>query len=239
MYEYEKIKESNDSVLVLFSGGYDSLLSTCILLEHGYHVILVNYHACYHINNTEPLRVYKELKKFYKNIEYLGTFDISSDVKDNLNIWKDLNSKQILDNYGNITVSQLNCLSCRSAMYFNAIKYCIKNNIKYIAEGAKKSQLFAIEQIPMILEYKKLCNKYGIELLLPMYYAPDDKFEMVNILLCKFGYNYPIPSNQKCLLGFPFDMNDIKYTDEFSMSAAKLFTKDIEPKYNIKLKELR
>ena len=76
--------------------------------------------------------------------------------------------EEINKKYGNITISELNCLSCRLSMYVAAIIICIQNNIKYVADGARNSQLFAIEQDEMLNLFKKLFKKYSIELLLPL-----------------------------------------------------------------------
>ena len=43
--------------------------------------------------------------------------------------------EEINKKYGNITISELNCLSCRLSMYVAAIIICIQNNIKYVADG--------------------------------------------------------------------------------------------------------
>ena len=51
-------------------------------------------------------------------------------------------------------------------MYHEAIRYCLLNDVHFIAEGARKSQLFSIEQPKVIEGYRKLLNEFGIELLL-------------------------------------------------------------------------
>lgn len=239
-YEFEKINDgNNEKVLVLFSGGYDSMLTTCLLIEKNYHPILVNYHTGFHVCYDDISRVYNAFKICYKDkIDYIGSINISEDYFDNYSIWKDLNGNEVNNKYGVIPPSQLTCLSCRSSMYFNAIKYCLVNNIHYIAEGAKQSQLFSIEQVPMVLEYKNFCSKYGIELLLPVFYAPDDKEEMFTEIFQRFGNKYPEPSLEKCMLGVPFNINDLDMVKIYSESAKKMFIEDIKPKYNNKLKEL-
>ena len=87
-------------------------------------------------------------------------------------------------------------------------------NINYIAEGARKSQLFAIEQEELLNEFKNLCNKYNIELLTPVLevendYEKENEIFMWDINLCAY--------EAKCLLGYPMnrkltieEINDIK-----------------------------
>lgn len=71
-------------------------------------------------------------------------------------------------------------------MYTYTIELARKMNLKYIAEWARKSQLFAIEQEELLNEFKKLCQKYNLELLTPVFDVEND-FEKENeILLNEF-----------------------------------------------------
>ena len=104
-------------------------------------------------------------------------------------------------------------------------------NINYIAEGARKSQLFAIEQEEILNEFRSFCNKYNIELLTPVLEVEDDyekenEIFMWDVNLCA--------CEAKCLLGYPMnkrltqeELNDIK---ELYMSIRHLQEKDINEK---------
>ena len=82
--------------------------------------------------------------------------------------------KELYEKYGNISLSQYRCLVCRMSMYTYSISLAREMNIKYIAEGARKSQLFAIEQEELLSEFKNLCSMYDIELLTPVNDLEDD-----------------------------------------------------------------
>lgn len=76
--------------------------------------------------------------------------------------------------FGNITISQFNCLSCRLSMYILTIIICKKENIKLVVDGARKNQLFAIEQETMINKFKKLFVKFDLEIIFPLLDETDD-----------------------------------------------------------------
>ena len=86
------------------------------------------------------------------------------------------------------------------AMYTKAIIYAKNNGFKYIAEGARISQKFMLEQIPMIERLKELAKKYGIELLFPVLELVDDEEEKQELI--KNGFSSK-GWESKCLLGRP------------------------------------
>ena len=106
----------------------------------------------------------------------------------------------IIDKYGSVTISQFNCLSCRLSMYIVSIIICKKTNIKYVSDGARKSQLFAIEQDSFLDKFSELFKKYDIEILFPIKDIDDD-FELKNQILIR-GF-VPKTYEPQCLLGIP------------------------------------
>lgn len=137
--------------------------------------------------------------------------------------------KYILDNYGDCTISQIRCLNCRSAMYYEAIRYCLENDIKFIAEGARKSQLFSIEQPEMIDSYKELLKEFGIELILPVYNLDDDWERECEV--GRYGI-ISVSGEDKCLLGMA--LNE-RVPLEQTMTVKKIFDEFIKPRYVKKL----
>ena len=107
---------------------------------------------------------------------------------------------EIKEKYGNITISQLNCLSCRLSMYIASIIICKKYKIKYVADGARNSQLFAIEQDEMLQIFKRLFDEYNMELLFPVKNIRDD-FDEKNQFIIR-GI-IPKVNESQCLLGMP------------------------------------
>ena len=204
-------------VILMYSGGLDSLLSCLRLIGESYKVYLIHFDNGSSIGTENIQKGAQRLEvKFKDKVEFLGiasTAGIFGYYRIISNI-ENLNAEELLKKYGKISMSQYRCLLCRMAMYTYTIALAKKMNINYIAEGARKSQLFAIEQEELLNEFRILCNKYDIELLTPVYevendYEKENEIFMWDINLCA--------SEAKCLLGYPMDrkltqeeINDIK-----------------------------
>ncbi|MBQ2873215.1 MAG: hypothetical protein IJE89_04390 [Bacilli bacterium] len=127
--------------------------------------------------------MHKDYKKRYKDkVEFLGIASTAGRFVyyRELTDIENLNAEELNNKYGKISISQYRCLLCRMAMYTYSVALARKMNIKYIAEGARKSQLFAIEQQELIDEFKIFCNQYGIELLTPVFDLVDDYEKKMN-----------------------------------------------------------
>lgn len=204
-------------VILMYSGGLDSILSCIRLINEGYKVYLIHFDngSCI---GTENIQIGTQiLKEKYKDkVEFLGiasTAALFMYYRGKANI-ENLNAEELNNKYGKISISQYRCLLCRMAMYTYIIALAKKMNIKYIAEGARKSQLFAIEQQELLNEFQKFCNKYDIELLTPVLDVEDEYKKENEIFINGL---YPIAYEAKCLLGYPMsrkltkeEINDIK-----------------------------
>jgi len=222
------------SVLLMYSGGLDSFLSCVRLVNQGYKVYLIHFDngSCI---GTENIQIgAQRLKYKYKDkVEFLGIASTAAEFvyyRELTNI-ENLNAEELYNKYGKISMSQYRCLLCRMAMYTYSVALARKMNIKYIAEGARKSQLFAIEQKELLDEFRKFCNKYDIELLTPVFELTDDYQKENELLLYDF---LPIANEGKCLLGYPMDrklsqeeINDIK---ELYINIKRFQERDIEEK---------
>lgn len=204
-------------VLLMYSGGLDSILSCIRLVNDGYKVYLIHFDNGATIGTENIQFSAKTLTERYKNkVEFLGIantagrflyYRISANIEN-------LNAKELYDKYGKISMSQYRCLLCRMSMYTYIVALARKMNIKFIAEGARKSQLFAIEQEELINEFKIFCNKYDIKLLTPVLDLEDDYEKKQEIYLNDI---YPTNPETQCLLGYPLDkkltneeINDIR-----------------------------
>ena len=145
-----------DECLVLFSSGKDSLLSTILLIEQGYKVKLVHYDNMCSIGCSNVKIGYNRLVKKYGSdkVDYIGIKNISYFFRKFISEMYSMPIDKIKEKYGNISISELNCLSCRLSMYIASIIICKQMNIKYVADGARNSQLFAIEQDEMLTLFK-------------------------------------------------------------------------------------
>jgi len=222
------------SVLLMYSGGLDSFLSCVRLVNQGYKVYLIHFDngSCI---GTENIQIgAQRLKYKYKDkVEFLGIASTAAEFvyyRELTNI-ENLNAEELYNKYGKISMSQYRCLLCRMAMYTYSVALARKMNIKYIAEGARKSQLFEIEQKELLDEFRKFCNKYDIELLTPVFELTDDYQKENELLLYDF---LPIANEGKCLLGYPMDrklsqeeINDIK---ELYINIKRFQERDIEEK---------
>ena len=220
-------------VLLMYSGGLDSILSMARLISEGYKVLLVHFdNGCSISNGLEVERaLYFENGNGKDIVEYIGKLTTVPDFRDNERQIANMSFSELQDRYGDTTISQIRCLNCRSAMYHEAIRYCLLNDVHYIAEGARKSQLFSIEQPKVIEGFRQLLNEFGIELLLPVYDLEDDWSKENELLL--YGI-IPSASEDKCILGMPLDDPVPEYqTDAIS----RLFEENIRPRYVKELKK--
>ena len=110
-------------------------------------------------------------------------------------------------------------------MYVMSIIIAKQRNIKLVVDGARKSQLFAIEQEKLLERFKKFFSKNGLEIEFPLKDFKDD-FELKNELLIR-GF-VPKTIEAQCLLGLPLKKEQID--DEIINSTANVFDKLLENK---------
>lgn len=220
-------------VLLMYSGGLDSILAMAKLISNGYKVLLVHFdNGCSISSGLEVDRAKQFEKKYGKDkVEYVGKITIVSEFRNNERELANIPFSQIQARYGDCTISQVRCLNCRSAMYYESIKYCLNNDISFIAEGARKSQLFSIEQPRMIKAYERLLEQFNIKLLLPVYDLVDDWVKENELLLHGI---VPSASEDKCILGMP--LNEAP-SDAENKSIEKIFEYSIKPRYVNELKK--
>ena len=217
-----------EKVLLLFSGGKDSMLSTCRLVNNGYETNLVAYDNGYELAIENIANCAKRLIKVKgeEKIKYLGTFSTIGIYRSFFLPLFNMKPSEISSKYGEATISQLNCLMCRSAMYIYSIILCKILGIKNIAEGARESQQFVIEQKPMLDLYQELLSEYSIDLLLPVISEISD-FHVENELL--MNGLVPKTFESQCLLGCPIDKNH-PITAEVIEGTIDFYLKEILPK---------
>lgn len=203
---YQTMKDDKKA-LVLFSGGKDSLIVTLRLLDSNYKVYLVTYeNGCglktENVNNT----IERLVKKYgTEKIENIGIKNISGFFREFIYPFYNYTSSYIKENYGDITISQFNCLACRLSMYIASIILCNRYNIKNVFDGARRSQLFAIEQREMLNKFEKLFSENGININYPLENETDD-WKLKNELLLR-GI-VPKTLEPQCLLGVPTPSNE-------------------------------
>jgi len=105
--------------------------------------------------------------------------------------------------------TNLICLGCKLAMHVLSLAYCLKNNIRLIADGYTEYQREYIEQMPeAISETKKLHAEFGIKYLNPVYELRDAKEVKRRLQIaglstvsmegnCLFGGTFSVPTTEK------------------------------------------
>lgn len=194
--------------LVLFSGGKDSLLSAIKYLEQGYNIYLVTYDNSCGIGIKNVESTVNRLMKKYGNdrIRFVGIKNISAIFRTFIVPFYNYKTEYIVKNFGNISISQFNCLACRMAMYVASIIICKQEDITVIIDGARISQLFAIEQEEMLEKFIKFFKGYNLTIDYPVKEIDND-WDLKNELLIR-GI-IPKTLEPQCLLGCPISKQDI------------------------------
>lgn len=189
-------RKDND-VLLLYSGGKDSTLAAIRLYNAGYNIHFIHFDNGHMRDQDKPYLTFQET--FGKKDDFYFDYELSSvDIKP---IFEEYYSNWST-NFTNdpALTSEIRCLSCRMAMYTKAIEIAKEKGFKYIAEGARISQKFMLEQLPITNRLKELAESQGIKLLLPVLYVNDDQQEIEELLAN--GYSSKTWES-KCLIGKP------------------------------------
>ena len=213
--------------LILFSGGKDSFLSTLKAIDQGYEVNIVTFDNGQELKSKNVIKEAKRIQKKYGSdkVEIIGIKKTDSIFRELICSFYNYDIQFIKEKFGNITISQFNCLSCRLSMYILAIIICLQKNIDTVIDGARKSQLFAIEQETMINEFKKLFKNFDIEILFPLLDEEDD-FSIKNQILAH-GF-VPKTNESQCLLGMPILEKSIN--DDILEGCLNVYIKELYPK---------
>lgn len=178
--------------LLLYSGGKDSTLAAIRLYKAGYNVHFIHFDNGYMLDQNKPYLTF--IETFNKDKDYYFDYSLSSvDIKDLFNEY--FKQFKLIDPS---LESEIRCLSCRMAMYTKAIEIAKERGYKYIAEGARISQKFMLEQLPIIDRLKDLAASQGIKLLCPVLYVDDDQ-KLIEELL-ESGHSSKTWES-KCLIG--------------------------------------
>ena len=204
-----------EKVLLFFSGGNDSTLSACKLANRGYDVQLITFdNGCEegieNVRNRATILEKLSEKSNIGRIHNLGVFQSASEFMAMRYTSANMPFSKMISKYGDLNQNQLNCLNCRSAMYVVGIVVAKELGINHIAEGARKTQLFALEQKELLEGYQSLLDNYGMSLLLPVYdYESDSdvKDELCRQSLHFYDsvYEGTTGYEAKCWLGNPMN----------------------------------
>ncbi len=197
------MKEMNakkKEVILLFSGGRDSFLAGCYLIEEGFKIYMVTFEngvgLAAHNAEHGAKRIIRRYGK--DRAEFLGVYSVAGIWREFFLPYFNMKPSEISKEFGELTISQFHCLTCRSAMYIWTIIKARQMGIRYIADGARKGQGFVIELPNMIEKFRDFFTEYSIELLLPVWDLASD-WERKNLLLLR-GF-VPKTLEPQCLIG--------------------------------------
>lgn len=214
-------------VLLMLSGGRDSFLAACYLIEKGYHVQMITYNNGCTSNLVEAEKVADRIIEKYgsSRASFIGVRSIVASLyrMQEAYMYKDVQETSAA--YPNLLPAQMGCLACKTGMYLESIAYCKVHDIRYIAEGARKVQKFFVELPQMAKQrYKELVQNNGIDLLLPVYDLEDDWERKLE--LSSRGY-IPKTFELQCWIGCP--MREELNADQIA-SLSAYYDKEMKPK---------
>lgn len=222
-------KKAAKDVLLMLSGGRDSFLSACHLLEDGYRVQMITYdNGC--LSNVSAVQEVADriIAKYGKSrASYAGVHSVASSLYRLQETFLYQTISESSRKYPDLRPDQLRCLVCRTGMYVESIAYCKTHNIAYLAEGARESQGFFVELREMIKQYKELAKQNEIELLLPVYELTDEWERKLQ--LADRGY-VPKTSEPQCWIGCPLHR---ELSDNEIRSLLDYYNVEIKPKLQI------
>ncbi len=219
-------KRSDKDVLLMYSGGKDSTLSAIRLHNAGYNVHFIHFDNGHMRDSDKPYLTFKKTFEGKKGFSFdyeLSSVNIQNLFKTYFYQWEHDLMRNKVDKNDRALTSEIRCLSCRMAMYTALIKIAKDKGFKIIAEGARISQKFMLEQIPIIERLKKLAEDNDLELLLPVLDLEDDKLEIEELLAN--GYSAKTWES-KCLIGQPAKDK----TEEDENRIIEYYEKELIPK---------
>lgn len=195
----------NNKVLLMLSGGRDSFLSACKLLEDkkGYHVYMATYDNGCICQLDKVKTVADRIIQHYgaDRAEYLGAYSTAGIAREFFFPYFNMKPEEQMREFSGMTPSQFHCLVCRTAMYIRSVQLCKLHGIQYIAEGGRKSQEFVIELEGMANDrYLELVKSQGLGLLMPVYDLEDDWIRDNELMMRDFVSKC---GEAKCLIGVP------------------------------------
>lgn len=185
---------------ILFSGGLDSSLAVCKMIEKGYRVELLHFDQGALISNNLVSIRYNELEKVYSDcIKGINHFNISG-------LFRRIALVSLEEDIKKYNVS-LVCVGCKLAMHVQSIIFCKKYEIHCMADGSTERQSRYGEQREVALDFvKNLYNEYGISYENPVYtlekkeikYGLFDRGMTIQPLedTCLFSNTFSIASNE-------------------------------------------
>lgn len=226
MSNLEENIQKDKNILLMLSGGRDSFLSACRLIEDGYRVHMITYDNGCISNIKEAKTVADRIIGKYGSSRalFVGIQSVAPNLYRFQEPYLYRTIEESSNRYPKLRPAQLPCLACHTGMYIESIVYCRTQKIYYIAEGARETQKFFVELPEMVERYKNLTSRNEIKLVLPVYNLKNDWERKLE--LADRGY-VPKTLEPQCWLGCP--LREELTSDEIS-SLAAYYDNEMEPK---------
>lgn len=232
MAELEKNSHVENSILLMLSGGRDSFLSACRLIEQGKRVYMITYDNKCMSNTKGAQEVAERIIQRYgsEKAVFVGIQSVAAHLYRLQKNYLYQTIQESSQKYPYLRPAQMPCLACHTGMYIESIAYCKAHNIPAIAEGARKIQGFFVELPEMVERYKKLAQKYNITVELPVYKLKDDWERKLE--LADRGF-IPKTFEPQCSLGCPLGEN---LNEDEKRSLGAYYDAEIEPELETLIK---
>lgn len=227
----------NGTALVMFSGGKDSFLTACRLVEQGKRVTLLSFNNGAVAAEEHILHGASRLGNRYGNrIEYAGVYPTVGTLRLIDEHWASLPWSRLGAEYPDLSNAQVNCLHCQSAMWIAAIAYCVSKSIGTIATGYKSCDPFCTGMPAWNRRMRTTAERHGVSVETPLWTTPEwgefpdvgrDR-EMEHHM---FG---PSVLEPQCTIGRPVPPP----TDAVERQIAQFFDDHIEPYVDRQIDEL-
>lgn len=205
----EGMEVEKKEVLLLFSGGRDSMLAAARLVADGYTVNLITFdNGCIH--GVEDRECAADILKGHYNdgddkgpIKDLGIRNICGIWQMIMRPIQNMSFTAMAGDYSAMSMSQTHCLGCRTAMVASAGIICELLGIDKLAVGDKMGDEFASQHTSTYDLHKQMLNDmFKVEYIRPVWDV-EDAFETKSELMLR-GLPTKVVEPQ-CVLGCPVD----------------------------------
>lgn len=183
------------------------MLATCKIIEDGYEANLVHYNnGCSCGIDNVSISFQRLIDKYSEDkVKVWGIANTAYYFKALRDLFANFNGEDFCAISPDLSYGQINCLTCRSAMYIVSALICIQNDIHTVVDGARRTQGFALERDTMINAYKEFFHDYGIDFLTPVLDLESDYDREIALGIRNI---IPSASESKCFLGVPITFAD-------------------------------